>query len=61
MNSGATLHERDGLESARGHCNRDPKLAAVDFGSEKRPRDGYRALPLEPPETKARCVTARSY
>ena len=34
------------FERARGHGNRDPKLAAVDFGSEKRPRNGYIALSL---------------
>jgi hypothetical protein len=45
------------LESARGHGNRDPKLAAVDFGSEKRPRDRYRQSADQPSRRQHKTVS----
>ena len=45
MNSGATLQQRDVLSRPQPQQSR-PKLAAADFGSEKRPRNGYVALSL---------------
>jgi hypothetical protein len=47
------------LESPPATTMATPKLDAVDFGSEARPRNGYVAL-FEAPDTEAaRCVTPR--